>query len=134
MRDYVHSVNKTYAKLLFADIRDSVCQTDPFSEMKGFPGADSALYVFQEAAPTKRAQDGTINSEGKNRNWVVKCFGPQGLAKVQHGVVSCAGITIGGWDAAVKVSCVCVCVCVCHVCMYICMVGITLGGRQSVFV
>jgi len=102
MRNYMHQVNGTYARIMFADIRDSICQADPFSFMTGFPGADQALYVFQEASPTKRGQTGTIDSEGKNRNWVIRCFGFDGLKKVKDGVVSCAGITIGGWYAALK--------------------------------
>lgn len=104
MRDYLKQLpNSTYSKIMFADIRDSVCQTDPFARMEGFEEADEALYVFAEAAPTKRGQSGQVGHEGKNKKWVSMCF-DNVPNEVYKGIVSCAGITVGGFEAGYKVS------------------------------
>jgi hypothetical protein len=98
LRDFLFGEKRVYHAVLFTDVRDVVFQGDPFTTMRG--SNSTALFVFREASPARRGEDGTIGTEQRNKGWVSKCFGSAGLEQVAGNVVSCAGVTLGGWDAS----------------------------------
>lgn len=98
LRDFLFGEKRVYHAVLFTDVRDVVFQGDPFSIMRG--SNSTALFVFREASPARRGEDGTIGTEQRNKGWVAKCFGSAGLERVAGNVVTCAGVTLGGWDAS----------------------------------
>ncbi len=80
-----------YDKLMFADVRDTIFQRDPFSIIDK-PG----FYAFQEAVPT------TIRQCGWNKGWVQDCFGAGMINEIGDQVVSCSGTSLASWSAAME--------------------------------
>uniref|UniRef100_A0A6T8PIA8 Nucleotide-diphospho-sugar transferase domain-containing protein n=1 Tax=Hemiselmis andersenii TaxID=464988 RepID=A0A6T8PIA8_HEMAN len=98
LRDFLKGQKVQYDAVLFTDVRDVAFQGDPFAIMTG--QNKSSLFVFREASPARRGEDGTIATEQRNKGWVLKCFGQEGLDEIGREVVSCAGVTMSGWSAA----------------------------------
>lgn len=96
MRDYMASLSPPPAAVMFADVRDTVFQRDPFVDMWAHLSGSGAastggFFAFQEAAPK------TIAQCGWNRGWVKDCFGAGVLREVARNVISCSGTSMATW-------------------------------------
>lgn len=64
LRDFLLGEKELYDAVLFTDVRDVLCQADPFAYMVQ---DKDALLVFREASPSRRGEDGTIGMEQRNK-------------------------------------------------------------------
>ena len=103
MHDFLSSLSASSsplpAALMFADVRDTVFQRDPFVDLwahVGREGLTDAFFAFQEAAPR------TLSQCGWNRGWIKDCFGAGVLVTVGRRVISCSGTSMATWGAAVR--------------------------------
>jgi hypothetical protein len=82
------------SKIMLADFRDVVFQSNPFKyhHKEWFPSHQ--LAVFLEAHPAK-----VIGRDVFNSGWIRSCYGQEGLEVIGTFTASCAGISMGTRDA-----------------------------------
>ena len=73
-----------WAKVLMADVRDAMFQSDPFAIVTS-PG----FYAFHGI------ESRTIGECGWNGGWIRDCFGAQMLQKVSRKTIICSGVSVG---------------------------------------
>lgn len=81
---YISRSDRTYERVMLADVRDVIFQDDPFRE----PAA-AELEVFQEFGSVSIAQ------ETFNRRWIETLFGQSELDNIGHRPIICSGVTLG---------------------------------------
>jgi len=85
---YVKEHADSYAKIVLADVRDTMFQGDPFASFeKGF-------FTF------KGVETRTIGECGWNGGWVKDCWGQQMLAQLTKKPIICSGISMGTSEEA----------------------------------
>lgn len=73
-----------YKRVLHADTRDVIFQSNPFSEP--WP---SGVHIFQEHPRL------CIGNEPSNRAWIQACFGEDMLQEIAPNTIACAGVILG---------------------------------------
>ncbi len=95
MLQYLQQHYDSFKRVLVADVRDTMFQSDPFSTIKPPGGGelgDDVLLSWYE-------QTGTIGRCSWNSGWVKDCFGPAVLQKLFKERIICSGISLGGRHA-----------------------------------
>jgi hypothetical protein len=80
-----------FRRILLADVRDVLFQSDPFREL---PAGGLAVGV--------EIPNYTLGTEPHNAQWVKSAYGPAILERIGANPVSCAGVTYGERDAMMK--------------------------------
>lgn len=91
LRDSNNQKIKQYSEILFADVRDTILQSDPFLLI---PDLSSQFITVLENNGV------TIGACGWNSGWVLDCFGQEILNKVANLNILCSGIGITTIDVA----------------------------------
>jgi hypothetical protein len=76
-----------YDKVMLTDVRDVFFQADPFQQIDS-----DHLYLFREHGSD------TLDTQARNRRWVLATFGRKVLRRIGKHPIVCAGITIGGFS------------------------------------
>lgn len=92
-----------YKKVLFADVRDTVLQTNPFDLLPNVPttvtkphqnNIDGVFYAFREMSSL------TIRKCGWNSGWIKDCFNQDIFDKVADVFIICSGISLANINEA----------------------------------
>src|SRR5262245_4939676 len=83
--------SRRYERVLLTDVSDVVFQSHPFDH-----APEGELLCFLEGG------DRTIGGCPVNSNWVSSLYGPEILARVSRGPISCSGITLGCHEAILE--------------------------------
>ncbi len=82
-RDYVQAHIEEFEKIMVADIRDIIFQSDPFDQVRSL-------------ALTWASEDKTIRSDPEwNYRWLVELFGAAEVEKIADQLATCCGSTAG---------------------------------------
>mmetsp|Transcript_18030 Transcript_18030/g.23515 ORF Transcript_18030/g.23515 Transcript_18030/m.23515 type:complete len:469 (-) Transcript_18030:345-1751(-) len=79
-----------YRGVLFADVRDTAFQADPFA--LAFENNENIFLAFHGVEAR------TIGQCGWNGGWVKSCFGPQKLSALSDKPILCSGISIASFE------------------------------------
>lgn len=85
--DFLEKHQNTYDKVLFADVRDTAFQSDPFESHDR-----DTFYAFGGV------ESKTIGQCGWNGGWIKDCFGAAKLKKLFEKPILCSGVSIAGFD------------------------------------
>jgi hypothetical protein len=82
--NWLRDNKRTYAKVIFSDIRDIIIQTNPFDQI-----TEQAVYTFEERY--------FVSEEPFNQGWIKTCLGDEYLQKLiqQKQKVICCGVVMG---------------------------------------
>jgi len=83
--DFLAENKDEYDQVLTIDVRDSMFQGDPFSDII----VEDGLYISQDV-PTK-----TIGECSWNGGWVEACFGTDTLNSLSKRPIYCSGVSLG---------------------------------------
>ncbi|CAM9296723.1 unnamed protein product [Discosporangium mesarthrocarpum] len=81
---FLEDQQDNYDRVLMADVRDTVFQSNPF-DIIGEPG----LYTFNGV------EGKTIGQCGWNGGWVRDCFGEEVLSEIRDNPIVCSGVSLG---------------------------------------
>eukprot|EP00035_Acanthoeca_spectabilis_P026427 m.462605 g.462605 ORF g.462605 m.462605 type:complete len:379 (-) comp22718_c0_seq1:14-1150(-) len=91
VREYLRAHEERFDRVIFADARDLILQSDPFDQIKDPKG----VYAFTEHQSFK--------ADPKfNQVWARQCYGDDWVSELLDKKIVCAGVLMGGTEGILK--------------------------------
>ncbi len=93
--EYLTKHHSRFDRIILADARDLIFQTDPFEWV---PAGPQQIVVTQEYMTAGH----TLGGNSVNARWIAECFGVDSIRELGKHWILCSGVIAGGIDAILK--------------------------------